>query len=235
VTIILQLAKLFGDMKGDINEIKKLQSHRNVDVENYPPRKRRRTITEDTENFSGRGINLQFRRTYNIRSRKNTSKEFNDSESDNEENASTKHKNNRAKLTVMFPWAKPIQRPIDLMNMEAWDENEEEDNRNLIETKRKRTYQKTKSIRESILSVDEITQDMLDNVAEKSMQKTYCKVNGTCCHQCRQKTMDTKTICRSEDCIGLRGNFCGPCLQGRYGENVVEALKDPVTSIFYII
>jgi len=204
-------------------------------VENYPPKKRRRTITEDTENFSGRGIHLQFRRTYNIRSRKNTSKdEFNDFKSDNEENDSTKHKNNRAKLTVMFPWAKPIQRPIDLMNMKAWDESEEEDNpdNSLIEMKRKRAYHKTKSIRESVPPMDEITQDMLDNVAEKSIQKTYCKINGTCCHQCRQKTMDTKTICRSEDCIGLRGRFCGPCLQGRYGESVVEALKDPVILVF---
>lgn len=97
----------------------------------------------------------------------------------------------------MFPWAKPIQRPIDLMNMEAWDESEEEDY-GPTKKKRKTGYIRTKSIRdpESIPSVDEITQDMLDNVAERSSQKKYCKVNGTSSHQCRHKTMDTKTVCR---------------------------------------
>ncbi|EFN83979.1 Cell division cycle-associated 7-like protein [Harpegnathos saltator] len=68
---------------------------------------------------------------------------------------------------------------------------------------------------------------MLQNVAERSSRKTYCKIRGTSCHQCRQKTLDMKTICRSGECIGVRGQFCGPCLQGRYGENAVEALKDP--------
>lgn len=52
---------------------------------------------------------------------------------------------------------------------------------------------------------------------------------GSTCHQCRQKTMDTKTICRNEGCGGVRGQFCGPCLRNRYGEDVKSALLDPVS------
>lgn len=51
---------------------------------------------------------------------------------------------------------------------------------------------------------------------------------GSTCHQCRQKTVDTKTCCRSEDCRGIQGQFCGPCLRNRYGEDVRKALLDPV-------
>lgn len=54
-------------------------------------------------------------------------------------------------------------------------------------------------------------------------------VQGTTCHQCRQKTIDMKTVCRAEDCQGVRGQFCGPCLRNRYGEDVRAALKDPVS------
>lgn len=50
---------------------------------------------------------------------------------------------------------------------------------------------------------------------------------GTTCHQCRQKTDDLKTVCRNESCIGIRGQFCGPCLRNRYGESVKDALLDP--------
>ena len=46
-------------------------------------------------------------------------------------------------------------------------------------------------------------------------------------HQCRQKTVDTKTICRSGDCVGVRGQFCGRCLEIRYGEDAREALMNP--------
>lgn len=62
-----------------------------------------------------------------------------------------------------------------------------------------------------------------DCVSEKHRDSEY----GTSCHQCRQKTDDLKSICRSELCIGVRGQFCGPCLKNRYGESVKEALLDP--------
>lgn len=103
--------------------------------------------------------------------------------------------------------------------------------------KRKIRYgvQKSEYDPDDIPSVDEITESMLKNVAEKCSDKIYCKTEGTSCHQCRQKTIDTKTVCRSGECIGVRGQFCGPCLRGRYGESAIEALRDPVNIILYII
>lgn len=58
---------------------------------------------------------------------------------------------------------------------------------------------------------------------------------GSTCHQCRQKTIDTKTCCRSEACRGVQGQFCGPCLRNRYGEDVKKALLDPVTYTHFIV
>lgn len=66
----------------------------------------------------------------------------------------------------------------------------------------------------------------LKNVAARSTIKQYSQ-NGTSCHQCRQKTLDSKTYCRNADCIGVRGQFCGPCLLNRYGEEAAVVLKDP--------
>lgn len=73
---------------------------------------------------------------------------------------------------------------------------------------------------------EDISASALRNVADRSGGKTYNAHIGTTCHQCRQKTMDTKTVCRSGDCSGVRGMFCGPCLKNRYGEDVREALMD---------
>ena len=57
--------------------------------------------------------------------------------------------------------------------------------------------------------------------------QVYSQSKGTTCHQCRQKTIDQKTICRSGQCQGGRGLFCGVCLKNRYGMDIREALKDP--------
>ncbi|XP_053913958.1 cell division cycle-associated 7-like protein isoform X4 [Cuculus canorus] len=75
--------------------------------------------------------------------------------------------------------------------------------------------------------VEDITEEDLDNIAITVKDKIYDKVLGSTCHQCRQKTIDTKTICRSKGCGGVRGQFCGPCLRNRYGEDVKSALLDP--------
>ncbi|XP_038653361.1 cell division cycle-associated 7-like protein [Scyliorhinus canicula] len=74
---------------------------------------------------------------------------------------------------------------------------------------------------------DDITEEDLENVAITVKDKIYDRCLGSTCHQCRQKTIDTKTICRSQDCYGVRGQFCGPCLRNRYGENVRSALLNP--------
>lgn len=54
------------------------------------------------------------------------------------------------------------------------------------------------------------------------LPKTY-DANGTTCHQCRQKTQDRKTECTQ--CHSISGQFCGMCLQLRYGENLDEVLQ----------
>uniref|UniRef100_A0A8C5L3I1 Cell division cycle associated 7 like n=1 Tax=Jaculus jaculus TaxID=51337 RepID=A0A8C5L3I1_JACJA len=79
----------------------------------------------------------------------------------------------------------------------------------------------------SFRRVEEITEEDLENVAITVGDKIYDKVLGSTCHQCRQKTIDTKTVCRNQDCGGVRGQFCGPCLRNRYGEDVRTALLDP--------
>ncbi|XP_017538279.1 cell division cycle-associated protein 7-like isoform X1 [Pygocentrus nattereri] len=75
--------------------------------------------------------------------------------------------------------------------------------------------------------VKEITEDELQLVATSMTEKIYNRVTGSTCHQCRQKTLDTKTCCRNENCRGIQGQFCGPCLRNRYGEDVKTALLDP--------
>lgn len=81
-----------------------------------------------------------------------------------------------------------------------------------------------------VRSVDDITQEDLDNIAYRSKDKIWDKDNGSSCHQCRQKTLDTKTVCRSGFCVKGKGQFCGPCLKNRYGEEVSDALLDPTWS-----
>merc|ERR1719370_2487260 len=78
-----------------------------------------------------------------------------------------------------------------------------------------------------VLMPEDITEAMLNKVCERFGEKTYNQTIGTSCHQCRQKTTDTKTICRSGKCVGVRGQFCGRCLEIRYGEDCAEALMNP--------
>uniref|UniRef100_A0A8C5MDG5 Zinc-finger domain-containing protein n=1 Tax=Leptobrachium leishanense TaxID=445787 RepID=A0A8C5MDG5_9ANUR len=59
------------------------------------------------------------------------------------------------------------------------------------------------------------------------LQEDLMAEEGFTCHQCRQKTIDTKSNCRNVECQGIRGQFCGPCLRNRYGEDVRKVLLDP--------
>jgi len=77
-----------------------------------------------------------------------------------------------------------------------------------------------------ILSPDEITPEMLAKVCIRAKDKKHDQTIGSSCHQCRQKTDDTKTICRSGSCVGMRGCFCGPCLRTKYNEDACIALMD---------
>ncbi|KAM5153205.1 cell division cycle-associated protein 7 [Mantella aurantiaca] len=78
-----------------------------------------------------------------------------------------------------------------------------------------------------IRPVEDITEEELDAICVTVRDKVYNRATGSTCHQCRQKTIDTKTNCRNPECPGVRGQFCGPCLKNRYGEDVRTALLDP--------
>uniref|UniRef100_A0A9J8CMD3 RING-type domain-containing protein n=1 Tax=Cyprinus carpio carpio TaxID=630221 RepID=A0A9J8CMD3_CYPCA len=90
-----------------------------------------------------------------------------------------------------------------------------------------RPKQRKSRSRESIRMPEDISEEELQNVAERAKDKILDKENGSTCHQCRQKTLDTKTECRGLYCGGVKGQFCGPCLRNRYGEDVRAALLDP--------
>ncbi|XP_061665739.1 cell division cycle-associated 7-like protein isoform X2 [Syngnathoides biaculeatus] len=94
-------------------------------------------------------------------------------------------------------------------------------------TKKRRSHRRSQF---EFKSVDDITEEDLDNVAFRSKDKIWDKDNGSSCHQCRQKTLDTKTVCRSGFCSAGKGQFCGPCLKNRYGEDVCTVLLDPTWS-----
>jgi len=74
---------------------------------------------------------------------------------------------------------------------------------------------------------DAVTEADLILVADRTSDKRYDQIDGTSCHQCRQKTDDMKTACRSGRCVGVRGQFCGPCLKNRYGECAKAAIMNP--------
>ncbi|KAK0148467.1 Cell division cycle-associated 7-like protein [Merluccius polli] len=96
--------------------------------------------------------------------------------------------------------------------------------------KKRRVSQGSKRGQYVVCSVDQITKEDLDNIAYRAKDKIWDKDHGSSCHQCRQKTLDTKTMCRSGYCVGGKGQFCGPCLKNRYGEDVREVLLDPTWS-----
>ncbi|KAK1336881.1 hypothetical protein QTO34_002917, partial [Cnephaeus nilssonii] len=128
------------------------------------------------------------------------------------------------------PWALPAEQ----------EEEEEEEDKYMLVRKRKTMdgYMNDDDVPRGrrpgsmtlphvIRPVEEITEDELENICNNSREKIYSRSLGSTCHQCRQKTIDTKTNCRNPECWGVRGQFCGPCLRNRYGEEVKDALLDP--------
>ncbi|XP_075385660.1 cell division cycle-associated protein 7 isoform X1 [Tenrec ecaudatus] len=120
------------------------------------------------------------------------------------------------------------------------EEEEEEDDKYLLVRKRKVMHDYMNeddmprnrrpgpmTLPHVIRPVEEITTEELENICGNSREKIYNRSLGSTCHQCRQKTIDTKTNCRNAECWGVRGQFCGPCLRNRYGEEVKDALLDP--------
>ncbi|XP_072253136.1 cell division cycle-associated protein 7a [Leuresthes tenuis] len=95
------------------------------------------------------------------------------------------------------------------------------------EPPRRRSFNGTKAIAHVVRPVEDITEAELQNICHNVREKVYNSSTGSTCHQCRQKTTDTKTNCRNPECVGVRGQFCGPCLRNRYGEEVQDALLNP--------
>lgn len=231
--------KQFRDQFNEIEEAKteliKLENSRKStakqEKENKTPTKKRRLSRKSSPSFRS-SAQFEVVRKYHTRSRQ---KKIDDPFADLTDSDDENSKSSANSIKVMFPFARPIQRDIDLMRLESDDEEWGNNNYNFnIYGKRKERKSRHGQYRNhydpsTIPSPDEITQRMLDNVAERATGKIYDQANGTSCHQCRQKTKDTKTVCRSGECVGVRGQFCGPCLRGRYGENALEALKDLVS------
>lgn len=109
---------------------------------------------------------------------------------------------------------------------EMSDYDEEDFKNHEVRTKRSNPTKWEKDPNVNVLMPEDITPSMLKKVKMQG-KKNYNTSIGTTCHQCRQKTIDTKTICRSGECVGVRGQFCGSCLRNRYGEDAKEALMDP--------
>ncbi|XP_072009935.1 cell division cycle-associated 7-like protein isoform X2 [Engystomops pustulosus] len=99
--------------------------------------------------------------------------------------------------------------------------------RTLSDEAREEIRKRRRASKNNSRAVEDITEEELENVAITVKDKIYDQIAGSTCHQCRQKTLDTKTYCRNPGCGGVRGQFCGPCLRNRYGEDVREALLDP--------
>jgi len=111
---------------------------------------------------------------------------------------------------------------------EEYSDYDDEDYEIYEAAKKKRNLSRCiKDANEGVLMPEDITETMLKKVCDRFGEKSYCQKIGTSCHQCRQKTTDMKTVCRSGECVGVRGQFCGRCLLLRYGEDAREALMDP--------
>lgn len=125
------------------------------------------------------------------------------------------------KLFVRFGFfQKSTARPDEMDDTDSVNSHEDDDEEEFKMPKRAQ-----KMIHDT-RPAEDITEDDLAMVAVSVSEKKYDSFYGTSCHQCRQKTNDMKTICRSGHCFGIRGQFCGPCLRNRYGEDAKEALKN---------
>ncbi|KAL0593778.1 Cell division cycle-associated protein 7 [Plecturocebus cupreus] len=64
-----------------------------------------------------------------------------------------------------------------------------------------------------IRPVEEITEEGLENICSNSREKIHNRSLGSSCHQCRQKTIDTKTNCRNPDCWALEDSSVAPAFE----------------------
>ncbi|KAM3607331.1 uncharacterized protein V6R79_005802 [Siganus canaliculatus] len=140
----------------------------------------------------------------------------------NPERSSRPHTRSRT-LVDGPPSPAPEEEPEDKFSLVRKSSYYEEDD----EPPRRRFSNGAKAIPHVVRPVDEVTELELQRICHNVREKVYNSSTGSTCHQCRQKTTDTKTNCRNPECVGVRGQFCGPCLRNRYGEEVRDALLNP--------
>ncbi|XP_026150322.1 cell division cycle-associated protein 7a [Mastacembelus armatus] len=140
----------------------------------------------------------------------------------NPEHLSRPHTRSRT-LVDGPPSPTPEEEPEDKFSLVRKSRYYEEDD----EPSRRRSYNGAKAILHTVRPVEDITEAELQRICQNVREKVYNSATGSTCHQCRQKTTDTKTNCRNLECVGVRGQFCGPCLRNRYGEEVRDALLNP--------
>ncbi|XP_029348819.1 cell division cycle-associated protein 7a [Echeneis naucrates] len=121
------------------------------------------------------------------------------------------------------PSPPPEEEPEDKFSLVRKSRYYEDDD----ERPRRRSFNGIKAIPHVVRPVEDITEAELQRICYVVRDKVYDSATGSTCHQCRQKTVDTKTNCRNPECVGVRGQFCGPCLRNRYGEEVRDALLNP--------
>ena len=141
---------------------------------------------------------------------------------DEEENAESLNDAPRTFIKIRGPLTEHLFRRAPSSDAGSSDLDSEDESS--PERRRKRP---TKSRRAAPKPLVEVSEEDLVLVAERVADKRYDSENGTSCHQCRQKTDDLKTACKSDACVGIRGQFCGPCLRNRYGEDAKAAIMDP--------
>uniref|UniRef100_A0A2K6SUX9 Cell division cycle associated 7 n=1 Tax=Saimiri boliviensis boliviensis TaxID=39432 RepID=A0A2K6SUX9_SAIBB len=121
------------------------------------------------------------------------------------------------------PRARPLTRSksrilqsVDTLPME--EEEEEEEGKYMLVRKRKtmdscmneddmprsRRSRSSLTLPHIIRPVEEITEEDLENLCSNSREKIYNLSLDSTCHQCHQKTIDTKTNCRNPDCCDGR-------------------------------
>ncbi|KAM4731955.1 cell division cycle-associated protein 7a [Anableps anableps] len=130
----------------------------------------------------------------------------------------------RSRSQVDGPSSPPPEEDTeDKFSLVRKNPNYEEDD----EPPRRSWHNRQRTLPHVVRPVEEITELELQRICNNVREKVYNSSTGSTCHQCRQKTTDTKTNCRNPECFGVRGQFCGPCLRNRYGEEVRDALLNP--------
>ncbi|AWP13134.1 putative cell division cycle-associated protein 7 [Scophthalmus maximus] len=140
----------------------------------------------------------------------------------NPERVSRPHTRSRTQVDGP-PSPTPEEEPEDKFSLVRKSRYYEEDD----EPPRRRFCNGAKALPHVVRPVEDVTEAELQGICFNVREKVYNSSTGSTCHQCRQKTVDTKTNCRNPECVGVRGQFCGPCLRNRYGEEVGDALLNP--------